>query len=142
MKKIKQIIAAKGSDVAYIDPHANVVDAIRTMTEKNIGSMLVMDKGKVVGMLTEQDFSQKVVLKGRLCEVVLVEEVMSSPVIAIAPNQNIEQAMAIMTDKRVRHLPVMQDDELIGLVSIGDLVKALIDEQQFTIQQLEHYVYC
>lgn len=143
MKTIKQIIAHKGSEVAHIDPQANVIDGIKLMSEMNIGSLLVIDnKGDVVGMLTEKDFSQNVVLKNRLCDVVSVAEVMSTPVIAITPSQSIEQSMAIMTEKRVRHLPVMENDELIGLVSIGDLVKALMDEQQFTIEQLEHYIYC
>jgi CBS domain-containing protein len=142
MKTIKQIIAHKGSEVAHIEPQANVVDAIKIMTEMNVGSMLVMDKGDIVGILTEKDFLQQIVLKDRLCEVVPVAEVMTTRVIAITSDQAIEQGLAIMTDKRVRHLPVMDNDELVGLVSIGDLVKAVIDEQQFTIEQLEHYVYC
>jgi CBS domain-containing protein len=142
MKTIKQIIAHKGSEVAHIEPQANVVDAIKIMTEMNVGSMLVMDKGDIVGILTEKDFLQQIVLKDRLCEVVSVAEVMTTRVIAITSDQAIEQGLAIMTDKRVRHLPVMDNDELVGLVSIGDLVKAVIDEQQFTIEQLEHYVYC
>ncbi len=142
MKTIKQIIAHKGGEVAHIEPQANVVDAIKIMTEMNIGSMLVMDTGDIVGILTEKDFLQQIVLKDRLCEVVPVAEVMTTQVIAITPDQSIEQGLAIMTDKRVRHLPVMDNDELMGLVSIGDLVKAVIDEQQFTIEQLEHYVYC
>jgi len=142
MKTIKQIIAHKSNKVAHIEPQANVVDAIKIMTEMNIGSMLVMDKGKVVGILTEKDFLQQIVLKDRLCEVVSVSEVMTTPVVAVTPSQAIEQCLAIMTDKRIRHLAVMDNDELVGLVSIGDLVKAVIDEQQFTIEQLEHYVYC
>ncbi len=142
MKTIKQILSHKGSEVAHIEPQANVVDAIKIMTEMNIGSMLVMDTGDIVGILTEKDFLQKIVLEDRLCEVVPVAEVMTTQVIAITPDQAIEQGLAIMTDKRVRHLPVMDNDELMGLVSIGDLVKAVIDEQQFTIEQLEHYVYC
>lgn len=101
-----------------------------------------MKNDQVLGIFTEKDFSMRVVSKDRLCEVVLVKEVMSTPVVAIKPEMTIEEGMAIMTDKRVRHLPVMQDEELVGLVSIGDLVKALIDEQQSTIKQLEQYIYC
>ena len=142
MNTIKQIVADKGHEVAHITPQSNVADAVKLMSEMNIGSMLVMESGNVMGILTEKDFLQKVVVKDRLCEVVSVAEVMSTPVIAITPDQSIEQGLAIMTNKRVRHLPVMENDELVGLVSIGDLVKAVIDEQQFTIEQLEHYVYC
>lgn len=142
MKTIKQAITGKGNEVASIEPDANAVEAIKKLSEKNIGSLLVMKNDQVLGIFTEKDFSMRVVSKDRLCEVVLVKEVMSTPVVAIKPEMTIEEGMAIMTDKRVRHLPVMQDEELVGLVSIGDLVKALIDEQQSTIKQLEQYIYC
>lgn len=142
MRTIKQVISTKGHEVASIDPNANAIDAIKQMTAKNIGSMLVIEQGKVLGIISEKDFSKNVIMQDRLNEVVHVREVMSTPVVAVKPEQSIEEGMSIMTEKRVRHLPVMQGDELVGLVSIGDLVKAIIAEQQYTIKQLENYIYC
>jgi len=142
MKTIKDIIAAKGNKVASTEPDANVIDAIKTMAEQNIGSILVIDDGKVVGIISDKDFSCKVIVNDRMNETIAAKEVMSTPVVAIRPGQTIEEGMSIMTEKRVRHLPVMDGDELVGLVSIGDLVKAIISEQKSTIEQLEQYIYC
>lgn len=141
MKTIKQIIANKGSDVKSISTDTEAKEAIKMMAHNAISSLLVIDDGKVVGIFCEKDFSCKIVVEDRLTENVPVSEVMTSPVCAIRPDQSIEDAMKIMTEKRFRHLPVMDGDKLVGLVSIGDLVKALIKEQQDTIEQLEHYIH-
>lgn len=142
MKTIRDIISAKGNEVTTTEPEADVIEAIKTMAKMNIGSILVIEKGKVVGIISDKDFSCKVIVENRLSENVSVKEVMSSPVVAIKPEQTIEEGMSIMTEKRVRHLPVMEDELLVGLVSIGDLVKAIINEQESTIKQLEQYIYC
>lgn len=142
MTIIRDIISVKGSDVTTVGPEADVIDAIKTMAKMNIGSILVVERGKVVGIISDKDFSNKVIMEDRLNESISAKEVMSTPVVAIKPDQSIEDAMSIMTEKRVRHLPVMDDDQLVGLVSIGDLVKAIISEQESTIKQLEQYIYC
>lgn len=142
MKTIKDAIAHKGTEVSSIKPNMDAVQAIKLMAEKNIGSLLVMKEDKVVGIFTEKDFIIQVVSKNRLDEDMLVKDVMSTPVIAVKPGMTVEEGMAIMTKERVRHLPVMQEDKLVGLVSIGDLVKILIDDQQSTIKALEQYIYC
>ena len=141
MKTIKQIINNKGSDVKNIPMDTEAKEAIKIMVNDGISSLLVIDNNKVVGIFCEKDFSSKIVAKNRLTQDIPVSEVMTSQVCAIRPDQSIEDAMKIMTEKRFRHLPVMNGEELVGLVSIGDLVKALIKEQQDTIEQLEHYIH-
>lgn len=142
MTTIKQIISTKGSDVTTVKPDTDAIAALKTMAEMHIGSLLVIDHGKVVGIMSEKDFAYNVVLKDRIHEHVPVSEVMTTPVVAIKPEQSVNDGMNIMTEKRIRHLPVMRDGEVVGLVSIGDLVKAIINEQQSTIKQLENYIYC
>lgn len=141
MKSIKQVIANKGNDVKSVSPDTEAKEAIKNMAENGISSLLVIDNGKVIGIFSDKDFSCKVVAKNRLTENVPISEVMTSPVCAIRPDQSINDAMSVMTEKRIRHLPVMDGEELVGLVSIGDLVKAIIKEQQDTIEQLEHYIH-
>ncbi len=141
MKTIKEVINSKGSNVASISPNTDAKDAIKLMAESGISSLLIMDGNKVIGIFSDKDFSCKIVAKDRLSEDIPVSEVMTSPVCAIRPNQSIDDAMSVMTEKRIRHLPVMNGEELIGLVSIGDLVKAMIKEQKDTIEQLEHYIH-
>jgi len=111
------------------------------MAESGISSLLIMDENKVIGIFSDKDFSCKIVAKNRLSESIPVSDVMTSPVCAIRPEQSIDDAMSVMTKKRIRHLPVMNGEELIGIVSIGDLVKAMIKEQKDTIEQLEHYIH-
>jgi CBS domain-containing protein len=111
------------------------------MAKNGISSLLVIDEGKVVGIFSDKDFSCKVVAENRLTEIIPVSEVMTKPVCAIRPDQSIEDALSVMTEKRIRHLPVMDGENLVGLVSIGDLVKAIIKEQKDTIEQLEHYIH-
>jgi IMP dehydrogenase len=141
MTSIKQVINSKGSNVESISPDTETTNAIKLMAKNGISSLLVIDEGKVVGIFSDKDFSCKVVAENRLTEIIPVSEVMTKPVCAIRPDQSIEDALSVMTEKRIRHLPVMDGENLVGLVSIGDLVKAIIKEQKDTIEQLEHYIH-
>lgn len=139
MKKVKELLRDKGA-IWSIGPDASVYDAISMMAEKNIGALLVMEDSRLIGMVSERDYARKVILAGRLSKETKVGDVMTSRVVFADPAETVEECMALMTDKRIRHLPVMEDGELLGVVSIGDLVKAVIAEQQFMIAQLEHYI--
>jgi len=141
MKTIKQVIDSKGNDVKSVTPGTDAKDAIKLMAENGISSLLIIENNKVTGIFSDKDFSCKIVAKDRLSENVPIHEVMTSPVCAIRPDQNIDDAMSVMTEKRIRHLPVMDGEKLVGIVSIGDLVKAIIKEQKDTIEQLEHYIH-
>jgi CBS domain-containing protein len=141
MTTVAQIIRAKRSTATHtISPEASVFEAIRLMAEKNVGALVVTEGDAVVGIITERDYARKIILLSRSSKETLVRAAMSSPVVSVRPGQTNEECMALMTEKRVRHLPVMDKGRLIGIVSIGDLVKDIIAEQQFTIQQLEHYI--
>lgn len=140
MKKIKELLREKGGSVWSIGPDASVYDAIAMMAERNIGALLVMEAGRLVGVMSERDYARKVILAGRASRDTKVGDVMTSRVIFADPTETVEECMALMTDKHIRHLPVMEDGELLGLVSIGDLVKEVIAEQKFMIKQLEHYI--
>jgi CBS domain-containing protein len=140
MATVNQLLDSKGRDVWSIDPAATVFDAIKLMAEKGIGALLVMRGGKLVGILSERDYARKVILQGRSSERTRVEEIMITSVLCAHPGQTVEESMALMTDKRIRHLPVVHNDEVEGMISIGDLVKSIIAEQKFVIEQLEHYI--
>ncbi len=140
MKKIKELLREKGGSVWSIGPDASVYDAIAMMAERNIGALLVMEGDRLVGVMSERDYARKVILAGRASRDTKVGDVMTSRVIFADPTETVEECMALMTDKHIRHLPVMEDGELLGLVSIGDLVKEVIAEQKFMIKQLEHYI--
>jgi CBS domain-containing protein len=140
MAKVKDILATKGNEVCSIDPDASVYDAMKRMAEKGIGALLVMEGTKVVGVISERDYARKVILQGRASRSTRVREIMTSHVLYAEPDQNIEECMALMTEKRVRHLPVMESGQVIGVISIGDLVKSIITEQKFIIEQLERYI--
>jgi CBS domain-containing protein len=140
MKKIRNLIAEKGSQVWSIGPDARVYDALALMAEKGIGALLVIDDTGPVGLFSERDYTRNVVLKGRSSRETPVREIMTSRVLYVTPDQPVEEAMALLTERRVRHLPVIENGHVRGLVSIGDLVKAIISEQQFIITQLEHYI--
>ena len=141
MKAVTEILKAKPQHtVETVTPSTSVFDAVRRMAEKNIGALLVMEGPTIVGMVTERDYARKIVLMGRSSKETAVRDIMTSPVLYVRTDQTNEECMALMTDNRVRHLPVMDGDKLIGLVSIGDLVKDIIAEQKFTIDQLEHYI--
>lgn len=141
MKSVAQILKTKPEQTVHnITPSTSVFEAVRRMAEKNIGALLVMEDVKIVGIITERDYARKIVLMGLSSKETPVRDIMTSPVMYVRPDQTNEECMALMTDNRVRHLPVMDSGKLIGLISIGDLVKDIIAEQKFTIQQLEHYI--
>lgn len=141
MTAVAQILKSKPDRIVYtIGPEASVFDAVKLMAEKNIAALLVLEGEKIVGIITERDYARKIVLMARSSKETRVRDVMASQVMYVRPSQASEECMALMTENRVRHLPVMDGGKLIGLVSIGDLVKDVISEQQFVIQQLEHYI--
>jgi CBS domain-containing protein len=140
MKTVRQILDTKGYRVWSIAPEATVFEALKLMGERNIGALAVVEAEVLVGILSERDYARKVILRGRTSRDTLVREIMTSPVITTDLDQSIEACMALMTDHRIRHLPVIEDKELIGMISIGDLVKAIIAEQQFIIEQLETFI--
>jgi len=140
MKTVRDVLKRKGSDVSSVGPDTTVYDALKLMADKNIGAVVVLDGGRPIGLFTEREYARQVILKGKSSRDMVVREIMVSPVLCIAPQQNIEECMALMTDKRVRHLPVLEQDRLIGILSIGDVVKAVIDDKQFTIEQLAMYI--
>ena len=140
MAKVKQVLQGKGHEVWSLDPNASVYDAIAMMADKEVGALVVMEADKLVGVVTERDYARKVVLQGRSSKGTKVKDIMTSRVAYARPDQSVEECMAVMTDKRIRHLPVMDGEKLLGIISIGDLVKAIIEEQQHVIEQLEQYI--
>ena len=141
MKTAADILKSKADNTVHtIAPTASVLDAVKRMAEKNIGALLVVEGERVIGIVSERDYARKIVLLARSSKDTLLREIMSAPVMYVRPDQSSEECMALMTENRLRHLPVMDRGQLIGLVSIGDLVKATISEQQFIIEQLEHYI--
>lgn len=141
MKTIKDILQKKGSEVFTIDQNESVYAALTKLAEKNLGALVVTDdKGAVIGLLSERDYARKVILKGVFSKDTPVRMIMERQVYYVHPNNSVEEGMSLMTDKRTRHLPVMENGELLGLVSIGDLVKATIHAKEFLIDQLTHYI--
>jgi CBS domain-containing protein len=140
MKTVRDILREKGSDIWSVAADATVYEALQVMAEKNIGAVLVLEQGKLTGILSERDYARKVILQGRSSLNTPVKEIMTQQVFYVRPDQTIEECMALMTDKRIRHLPVLEDDRLIGVISIGDVVKAIVSEQRVTIQQYENYI--
>jgi CBS domain-containing protein len=141
MTTVRQLLDQKGKTVWSIGPDATVFDAVAKMAEKDVGSLLVMDGDELVGIITERHYARKVVLKGKTSPTIPVRDIMESEVMVALPEQSVEECMAIMTDKHVRHLPVVQGDKPIGILSIGDLVKSIISDQKFVIDQLEHFIH-
>lgn len=140
MKLVKQILRGKGSEALSISPDASVYDALKLMAERNVGALLVLERERLVGIISERDYARKVILKGKSSLDTPVREIMTDKVLFVRPEQTVEECMALMTDKHIRHLPVLVGEQVIGIVSIGDLVKASIDEKDFLIQQLESYI--
>jgi CBS domain-containing protein len=140
MKTAGDLLTTKGREVHAVAPDATVYDALALMADKSVGAVIVLDGGKLVGILSERDYARNVILKGKASKETPVRDIMTTRVMYVAPDQTIEECMALMTDKRIRHLPVMQGGDLVGLVSIGDIVKAVISEKQFIIEQLETYI--
>jgi CBS domain-containing protein len=137
---VRGLLQTKGQAVWSIGPDATVYQALELLAEKNVGALLVRDAGELVGIISERDYARRVELQGKSSRDTRVEEIMTRRVVYVRPEQSVEECMALMTEKRVRHLPVIEGDQLIGVVSIGDVVKAIIAAQEFMIQQLENYI--
>lgn len=140
MRRVKRILEAKGYDIWYIEPAASVYEAIHLLAEKQIGALLVMENDQLVGIFSERDYARQIILMNRSSESTKVQDIMTKEVLQVQPNAEIEDCMSLMTEKRIRHLPVVEDDKVIGMISIGDLVRAVIAEQQSTINDLEKYI--
>ncbi len=140
MTTVQRLLDEKGHEVLSIGPDDTVFDAIQKMANKDVGSLVVIEDAEPVGIFTERLYSRNVFLKGRSSPETPVRDIMRTHVICARLEQTVEQCMAVMTEKRVRHLPVMDDERLVGIVSIGDLVKSIIADQKFAIEQLEHYI--
>ncbi len=141
MANVQQLLNAKSDQVWTADPDDTVLDAIRMMADKDVGALVVIEDGRPVGIFTERDYARNVVLEDRQSKTTPVRDVMSTRIVCASPEQTIEECMAVMTEKRVRHLPVLEDGKLAGIVSIGDLVKSRIADQEFLIEQLAHYIH-
>lgn len=141
MKTLKQLLSAKGREVYSIGPDAKVIEALQLMAQKDIGALVVMEGSRVVGMISERDYARKVSLQGKSSQDVPVREIMTSDVVTVEPTRTVEECMGLVTQRRIRHLPVCESGKLIGLVSIGDLVKDVIADQEQTIRQLESYIH-
>ncbi|MBI2988716.1 MAG: CBS domain-containing protein [Deltaproteobacteria bacterium] len=140
MKTVKQILDGKGHTTWSVAPDSLVYHALELMAEKQIGALLVLEAGRLVGVMSERDYARKVILHGKSSLDTPVKEIMTQDMIWVRPEQTVEECMALVTEKRTRHLPVLVDDQVVGVISIGDLVKAVIDEKDFTIKQLENYI--
>ena len=140
MRTVRQLLEAKAPEVFAIGPDAPVIDAIRLMAEKRIGAVVVMQGGRLVGILSERDYARKIVLQGRSSKDTPVRDIMTCDVISVGLNDTADRCMQLVTDKRIRHLPVLDGGNVLGVVSIGDLVKAVIEDQQLELDQLQRYI--
>ena len=140
MRTVRQLLEAKAPEIFAIGPDAPVVDAIRLMAEKRIGAVLVMQAGRLAGILSERDYARKIVLQGRSSKDTPVRDIMTAQVISVGLGDSTDHCMQLVTDKRIRHLPVLDGDNVLGVVSIGDLVKAVIEDQQLELDQLQRYI--
>ena len=141
MKTVNEILQAKSSKLLSIAPDASVLDALKLMAEREVGALVVLDGAQLAGIFSERDYARKVILFGKSSKDTAVSEIMTRKVVCVRPEQSVEDCMALMTDKRIRHLPVLQGNTVIGVISIGDVVKEVISEQRFMIEQLEHYIH-
>ena len=140
MKLVQHLLDRKGRELISIVQDASVFDAIKLMADRGVGSLLVMEGRDLKGIVTERDYARKIIIKGRSSESTAVSEIMSTNIVTATPRQSVNDCMTLMTDRRIRHLPVVDDGEVVGLISIGDLVQAIISDQQEEIQQLEQYI--
>ena len=140
MKSVRQVLKDKGYSVETITPQASVYEALQKMANRELGALIVFEGGEICGLFSERDYARKVVLQGRFSKDTRVEEIMTRRVITVEPQQTVEDCMVLMTDKHIRHLPVVEEGRLVGIVSIGDIVKAVIEAQRLTIEELETYI--
>jgi CBS domain-containing protein len=140
MQTVSDILKNKGSEIWSVTPTTTVYDAIKLMSDKGIGALLVMEGERLAGIFSERDYARKVVLEGKSSRDVPVRDIMTSRVLWVSPERTVQECMALMSDKRLRHLPVLDEEKVVGVISIGDLVKAIIHEQQFLIEQLQQYI--
>jgi CBS domain-containing protein len=140
MKTVKDLLKDKGHDVFSLARTDSVYDAIKMMAERAVGALVVLEEGKLAGIVSERDYARKVILKGKHSQATKVGEIMTTRVVCVNSDRSVEECMALMTDKRIRHLPVLDGDQLIGVISIGDVVRAVISQKQFLIEQLERYI--
>jgi CBS domain-containing protein len=141
MKTVKEILEAKSHKLLSISPQTSVLDALKLMADKDVGALVVLDGDGLAGIFSERDYARKVILHGKSSKATPVSEIMTHKVVCVRPDQSVEECMALMTDKRIRHLPVLEGRHVIGVISIGDVVKEVISEQRFVIEQLEHYIH-
>ncbi len=140
MKTVRDVLGVKGDAIWSTTSKASVYEALKKMADKNVGALVVLDNGELVGIFSERDYARKIILRDRASKQTPVGEIMTRRVVCVGPDEKFKKCMALMTSNRCRHLPVLEDDEIIGVISIGDVVKAIIEDQQFTIEQLEHYI--
>jgi CBS domain-containing protein len=140
MEKVRDILQQKGNNIFSVSPNTTVYDALDFMCDKNVGALLVVEDGRLRGIFTERDYARKVILRGKASRETLIEEIMTERPTTVTPDSTIEDCMKIMTNKFIRHLPVLDRNELIGLISIGDVVRYIIDEQKYIIENLEQYI--
>jgi CBS domain-containing protein len=140
LTKVGEVLESKGRQVFSLPPRALVFDAVRVMAENSVGALLVIEGDRLVGIISERDYARKVVLKGRSSKETEVREIMSTPVQVVTPDCTVDEAMALMTSRRIRHLPVLEDERVLGVVSIGDLVRSKVEDQAATIEQLHAYI--
>lgn len=140
MINVRDILQEKGREIWKVSPETSVFDALKLMADRNIGALLVLDGEKLAGIFSERDYARKVILKGKASKDTAVKEIMTAVVVTVAFAQTVEECMELMTANRIRHLPVMDGEELAGVISIGDVVKAIISDREFTIKQLENYI--
>jgi len=140
MRNVQQLLENKPHRLLSISPTASVLDALRQMAEKEVGALVVLDGEKLVGIFSERDYARKIILFGKSSHDTAVSEIMTTSVVSVRPTQSADECMALMTGRRVRHLPVLSEDKVVGVISIGDVVKEMIDDQRRTIEQLEQYI--
>jgi CBS domain-containing protein len=140
MKKVKNILQRKNTGVISVPPTATVYSAIEIMSQANIGGVVIMDNGNLLGIFTERDYARKLILKGKSSRDTQIADLMTRNLFTVTPESSIEEAMQVMSDKKIRHLPVMEDGKIVGIISIGDVVRFIIEEQKEIIEHLEHYI--